>query len=529
VSADESPGGSAGRTRTIKFGLMYHGVGTGQDQNNTWRNPRVPDDASINIQRFIEWARKAEAAKLDFIFIADTPFVAPDAPPHYLDRLEPLTLLSALAVTTSHIGLVGTLSTSYNSPYNLARRVASLDLISGGRAGWNVVATGDAGAAQNFGREEHFGYGERYPRALEHVQVVQGLWDSYEDDAFPKDADSGVFHRPEKQHRLDHHGEHFRVAGPIAIRRSPQGQPVIFQAGNPSEGRDLGATIGEGIFCHLDSLPKAQEFSADIRGRATQRGRDADQVLVLPGISIVIEDTDAAALKRQSAINKNKDFDKELAQFGRAFAWHDFGQYDLDAPFPDVADLALTGHRSSAERIVAVASERGFSLRETVLTSPTPPTRSPDHRRPWPTGSRSGSSSAARTVSSCRPTSAPMTSTGSRRRSCRCSRPGGCSGPTTRARPCAATSGSPFRPTGMRMRPPRWNRRPLTATSRTSDAARVPAGRPAPAGSVEVLPERALRGSGDELGELPDRFGRVGQLGDGHPQQVGCGFGDERF
>jgi FMN-dependent oxidoreductase (nitrilotriacetate monooxygenase family) len=367
VSADESPDGAAGRTRTIKFGLMYHGVGTGQDQNNTWRNPRVPDDASINIQRFIEWARKAEAAKLDFIFIADTPFVAPDSPPHYLDRLEPITLLSALAVTTSHIGLVGTLSTSYNSPYNLARRVASLDLISGGRAGWNVVATGDAGAAQNFGREEHFGYGERYPRALEHVQVVQGLWDSYEDDAFPKDADSGVFHRPEKQHRLDHHGEHFRVAGPIAIRRSPQGQPVIFQAGNPSEGRDLGATIGEGIFCHLDSLPKAQEFSADIRGRATQRGRDADQVLVLPGISIVIEDTDAAALKRQSAINKNKDFDKELAQFGRAFAWHDFGQYDLDAPFPDVADLALTGHRSYAERIVAVASERGFSLRETVL------------------------------------------------------------------------------------------------------------------------------------------------------------------
>jgi len=353
--------------RTIKLGFMYHGVGTGPDQNNTWRNPRVPDDASINIRSFIEWAQRAEAAKFDFIFIADTPFVSPDSPPHYLDRLEPLTLLSALAVSTDHLGLVGTLTTSYNSPYNLARRVASLDLISNGRAGWNVVATGDAGASKNFGREEHFGYEERYPRALEHVRVVQGLWDSYEDDAFPKNAETGVFHLPEKQHRLNHRGEHFRVDGPIAIRRSPQGQPVIFQAGNSSEGRDLGATIGEGIFCHFSSIEAGQAFSADLKGRAVEKGRNPDDVLILPGVSIVIEDTVELAQERQSEINRLKDFDKELSQFGRAFGWHDFTQYDLDAPFPDVARFGETGHRSFAEAIVKLAAERDFTLREAVL------------------------------------------------------------------------------------------------------------------------------------------------------------------
>jgi FMN-dependent oxidoreductase (nitrilotriacetate monooxygenase family) len=358
---------SGNNGRSIAFGFFYHGVGTGQDQNNTWRNPAVPDDASINIRSFIEWAKKAEDAKLDFLFIADTPFVAPDSPPHYLDRLEPLTLLSALAVSTTNIGLVGTLTTSYNSPYNLARRVASLDLISGGRAGWNVVATGDAGASKNFGREEHYGYDERYPRALEHVRIVQGLWDTYEDDAFPKDAASGVFHLPEKQHRLDHRGEFFRVDGPLAIRRSAQGQPVLFQAGNSPEGRDLGAAISEGIFCHLASLEKAREFRDDLRNRALEKGRNPDDLRILPGVAIVIEDTDEAARARQSEINRAKDFDKELSQFGRAFAWHDFSQYDLDAPFPDVAQFAVTGHRSHADAVIRLAAERGLTLRETVL------------------------------------------------------------------------------------------------------------------------------------------------------------------
>lgn len=355
-------------SKQVRLGFMWHGVGTGQDQNNIWRDPAVPIDASTNVRVAIEVTRRLEAAGFDFAFIADTPFVAPDSPPHYLDRLEPLTLLSALAVSTEHIGLVGTFSTSYNSPYNLARRLQSLDVISGGRAGWNVVATGDAGTAKNFGREEHYGYDVRYPRAREHVEVVRGLWDSYEDDAFPHDRTSGTFHHPEKQHALRHHGDHFRVEGPVALHRSPQGHPVLFQAGDSDEGRDLGGAIAEGIFTHSDSLEAAQRFLEDITSRAVAAGRTAEDVLVLPGVPFLIEDTDAEAQARQSAINRSRDFDRELAQFGRPFGWHDFRRYDLDAPFPieQVEPLAATGHRSGAERIIEVARTHGYTLRQTV-------------------------------------------------------------------------------------------------------------------------------------------------------------------
>jgi alkanesulfonate monooxygenase SsuD/methylene tetrahydromethanopterin reductase-like flavin-dependent oxidoreductase (luciferase family) len=165
------------------------------------------------------------------VFIVDSPFITPDTAPHFLNRLEPLTLLSALAVSTSKIGLVGTLTTSYWEPYNVARQFGSLDHISKGRAGWNVVTTGLEGASRNYGRDEHFEHGERYERAGEFVDVVQGLWDSYEDDAFPRDKAAGVFLDKTKQHALNHKGKHFSVAGPLALSRSPQGQPVIFQAG----------------------------------------------------------------------------------------------------------------------------------------------------------------------------------------------------------------------------------------------------------------------------------------------------------
>ena len=209
----------AGLRRQIKLGAILTGVG-GPGHFNTWLDPEIPGSASIDINWYIEQARLAEAAKFDLVFIVDSQFITPDSPPHYLNRLEPLTLLSAVAVATRHIGLVGTLTTSYNDPFNVARRLGSLDLISGGRAGWNVVTSGDAGTAGNFSQDEHFDYDTRYARALEFVEVAKGLWDSYEDDAFPRDRDRRVFLDHAKQHRLNHRGEFFSVVGPLNLSRS---------------------------------------------------------------------------------------------------------------------------------------------------------------------------------------------------------------------------------------------------------------------------------------------------------------------
>ena len=186
-------------TRQLKLGAILAGVGT---DHTRWRDPALPGDASIDINWYIDNARLAEAAKFDLVFIVDSPFITPDTAPHFLNRLEPLTLLSAVAVSTSKIGLVGTLTTSYWEPYNVARQFGSLDHISKGRAGWNVVTTGLEGAARNYGRDEHFDHAERYERAGEFVEVVQGLWDSYEDDAFPRDKAAGVFLDKTKQHAL---------------------------------------------------------------------------------------------------------------------------------------------------------------------------------------------------------------------------------------------------------------------------------------------------------------------------------------
>jgi alkanesulfonate monooxygenase SsuD/methylene tetrahydromethanopterin reductase-like flavin-dependent oxidoreductase (luciferase family) len=206
--------GWASRVRQTRAILI--GVG-GPGQHSTWLSPEIPGHASVDIRWYIARAQEAEAAKFDLIFIVDSQFITADSPNHYLSRLEPLTLLSAVAVHTSHIGLVGTITTSYNEPFNVARRLASLDHISGGRAGWNVVTSGDAGTAGNYSRDEHYDYATRYGRGLEHVRVARGLWDSYEADAFPRVKERGVFLDRTRQHQLNHKGEYFSVVGqPVA-------------------------------------------------------------------------------------------------------------------------------------------------------------------------------------------------------------------------------------------------------------------------------------------------------------------------
>ena len=297
--------------RTLKLGAVLMGVG-GPGQQNTWLDPDVPTNASVDIWWYIARAQEAEAAKLDFIFIADSQFITAKSPNHYLSRLEPLTLLSAVAVHTRHIGLVATASSSYNSPFNLARRFASLDHISGGRAAWNVVTSGDAGAAGNFSRDGHYDYATRYALGLEHVRVAQGLWDSYEGDAFPRDRETGMFLDPTKQHPLEHVGEFFSVVGPLNLERPPQGQPVLFQAGDSEEGRELGAEIGEAIFAMHRTLEESVAFRTEMRARAAEKGRDPDTILIFPALNPIIGATDEQARARETAILGAKSFERAL-------------------------------------------------------------------------------------------------------------------------------------------------------------------------------------------------------------------------
>ena len=354
--------------RQMHLGAVPYGTG-GPGSHTLWLDPEIPGDASVDVDWFVEMARLAERGKFDLVFIVDSQFITPYSPPHYLNRLEPLTLLSALAVQTESIGLVGTATTSFNSPFNLVRRLGSLDLISGGRAGWNVVTTGDAGTAGNYGLEEHYDYDTRYGRAQEYVELARALWDSYEDDAFLRDRETGVFLDRSKQHVLNHEGEYFRVRGPLNLQRSPQGHPVVFQAGDSDQGRDLGASVGEGIFTFAPTLEAGRAFYDDIKGRARARfGRRPDDLVVMPGIKVVVGDTDEEAREIEAANNeRDHTFAAALAEFGRPFGWHDFQQYDLDAPFP--AEALQYGERSfftQAQAITQRAVENGWTLRQAV-------------------------------------------------------------------------------------------------------------------------------------------------------------------
>ncbi|MFG2969755.1 NtaA/DmoA family FMN-dependent monooxygenase [Streptomyces sp. NPDC048288] len=351
-------------SRKIHLALHPYGVG-GPGQHGLWKDDRIAKNASIDIGYYIRQAQAAEHALFDALFIVDSQFINATYPAHYLNRLEPLTLLSAVATHTRHIGLVGTASSTYNSPFNLARRFASLDHISGGRAGWNVVTSFDTGTSKNYGLDEHLDYATRYGRALEFVEVARGLWDSYEDDAFPADVARNLFLDPGKLHELNHEGEHFRIAGPLNLSRSPQGQPVIFQAGVSEEGRDLAARVAEGIYAPGGSLEQAREYYADIKRRTAAYGRDPEHIKIFIHGGPVVAATDEAARRREREIfEEDNDLERNLALLGRSFGAYDFSGHDLDGPFPDIAHLAEKGGRTSAAQVVERARTERLTLRQ---------------------------------------------------------------------------------------------------------------------------------------------------------------------
>nr|WP_305123198.1 LLM class flavin-dependent oxidoreductase [Roseomonas sp. GC11] len=347
---------------------MLHGAG---GHMNAWRHPSGPADASVNLRFYTETARKAEEAGLAFAFVADGLYINEKSIPHFLNRFEPISILSALATVTQRIGLAGTVSTSYSDPFTVARQFASLDLISGGRAGWNVVTSPLEGSGRNYSRA-HPEHALRYQIADEYLSVTQGLWDSWEDDAFPRNRETGQFFDRSKLHRLDHKGRFFQVEGPLNIQRSPQGQPVIFQAGSSEAGIGLAGKYADAVFTNAPSFTETQRFREQVRASAEAHGRSPDHVKVLPGIGPITGATRAEAEEKYARIRDLLSIDDALAYLGRFFDHHDFSAYPLDAPFPELGEIGANSFRSTTDRIKREAREKGLTLRQVALAAATP-------------------------------------------------------------------------------------------------------------------------------------------------------------
>ncbi|WP_405153627.1 LLM class flavin-dependent oxidoreductase [Paenibacillus sp. FSL K6-0108] len=357
--------------RRLRLGANLNGVG---NSISFWRHPDIPINASVNLDFYKKQAIKAEEGKFDLLFIADGLFINEKSNPHFLNRFEPLTLLSVLAGATSHIGLVATLSTSYSEPFTVARQFASLDHISGGRAGWNVVTSPLEGSALNFGKGEHPNHALRYEIAEEHLNVVKGLWDSWEDDAFIGDKENGVFFDPSKLHTLNHKGDHFSVQGPLNVARSKQGHPVVFQAGSSESGKDLAARSADAVYTGHETLEEAQEFYSDVKARAVAYGRKAEDILIFPGIGPIVGRTEEEAERKYQEIAELVSIDQALNYLGRYFDHYDFSQFPLDEPFPEIGDLGSNSFRSTTDKIKQQAREQGLTLRQVALLASTPRT-----------------------------------------------------------------------------------------------------------------------------------------------------------
>ncbi|ALV91796.1 MULTISPECIES: LLM class flavin-dependent oxidoreductase [Pantoea] len=355
--------------RQLRLGAIIQGV---SGNMSAWRHPDAIADASINVDYVLDLARKAEQAKIDFLFVADGLYITAQSIPHFLNRFEPITLLSALSLVTQKIGLVATLSTSYSEPFTVARQFASLDQLSGGRVGWNVVTSPLEGSAKNFSRDTHPEHDERYRVASEYLQVTKGLWDSWEEDAFVRDKASGQFFDHDKLHTLNHKGKYFAVQGPLNVGRSPQGRPIVFQAGASEAGKAFAAEAADAIYTRQETLAEAREFREDVRRRLVARGRDADEIRVFQGISVIIGDSEEDAERRYQQTAELVTIDKALEYLGRYFEHHDFSQYPLDAPFPDIGDLGENSFRSTTDKIKQNARERGLTLRQVALEEATP-------------------------------------------------------------------------------------------------------------------------------------------------------------
>ncbi|APG95114.1 LLM class flavin-dependent oxidoreductase [Sinorhizobium americanum] len=357
-------------SKKVTFGIMLQGPG---GHMNAWKHPSGPADASVNFGFFVETALKAEAAGIAFAFVADGLYINEQSIPHFLNRFEPISVLSALAASTSTIGLVGTVSTSYSDPYTLARQFASLDLISGGRAGWNAVTSPLEGSGRNYGKP-HPEHELRYEIADEYLDAAKGLWDSWDDDAFPRDRETGVYVDKTKMRRLNHKGRFFQIEGPLNIGRSKQGQPVVFQAGASDAGIRLAGKHADAVFTNGGPIEEAKAFLRQVKQSAVAQGRSASEIRIFPGIAPIVGATPAEAEAKYRAVRGLVTIEEALLYLGRFFDHHDFSAYPLDEPFPDLGDIGKNSFRATTDRIKKTARETGATLREIALDVATPRT-----------------------------------------------------------------------------------------------------------------------------------------------------------
>jgi len=353
-----------GEDRKLHFGAFMRPVTI---HTGAWRYPGAYADANFNFKHIVRFAQKLEEGKFDAFFMADHLAVL-NMPVDALKRsstptsFEPMTLLPALAMVTQNLGLVATGSTTYDEPFHVARRFASLDHISGGRAGWNVVTTANPNASKNFGRDDQMEHDERYNRAREFYDVVTGLWDSWADDAFIRDQESGVFFDPKKMHVLDHEGQYLKVRGPLNIGRPIQGYPVIVQAGASNAGRQLAAETAEAVFTAQSSLAAGKEFYADVKGRMVKAGRNPDHMKILPACMVIIAESREAARAKRLKLDSLVHYESAIASLSIALGT-DASKFDPDSPLPKSIPETNAG-QSSRERAIRAATEDNLTVRQ---------------------------------------------------------------------------------------------------------------------------------------------------------------------
>src|SRR5258706_11220801 len=349
--------------RQLKLGAFMRPVSI---HTGAWRYPGAWPDANFNFPHLKLLIRKLESGKLDAFFMADHLAVL-NMPINALKRshtvpsFEPFTVLSALSAVTEHIGLIATGSTTFDEPYHVARRFASLDHISGGRAGWNIVTTSNPDAALNFGLDDHMEHAERYRRAREFYDVVTGLWDSFADDAFVRDVESGIYFDPDRLHVLDHKGPSLSVRGPLNIARPVQGWPVIVQAGASEPGRQLAAETAEVIFGAESTLEAGKRFYADIKRRMQTVGRNPEHLKILPAAFVVVGDTIEAARASRSRLDSLVHYDSGISSLNGLLNY-DVSGYDPDGPLPEIPPSNAS--KSARDRVVEAARSGNLTIRQ---------------------------------------------------------------------------------------------------------------------------------------------------------------------
>jgi FMN-dependent oxidoreductase (nitrilotriacetate monooxygenase family) len=331
-----------------------------------WRHPRTQPERVTDLRYFQHLAQTAERGLLDSVFLADGLALWGNARYNALGGFEPLTLLSALAAVTERVGLIATVSTTFNEPFHTARKFASLDHISGGRAGWNIVTSGTVNEARNFGQDEHLEHRLRYERAREFVEVATKLWDSWEDDAILLDRERGVYADTDKVRQIDHRGEYFGVQGPLNVPRAPQGHPLLVQAGSSEDGKEFAAQYAEAVFTAQQTLADGQSFYKDLKSRLARYGRTGDQLLVLPGIAPVIGSTEAEARALEQELTDLQVPEYGLAQLSGMLGT-DLTGLPLDGPLPDLPEERdINGNKSRFTLVAELARRDGLTLRELI-------------------------------------------------------------------------------------------------------------------------------------------------------------------